>query len=72
MYESIALFYYTPGNLELSLRSSLQIIQFVAVVRSPLVEKYGIGTILGPFMTTMTELEKVKTTYICTFGNLAV
>lgn len=55
-----ALFYYTLGNLEPSLRSSMQSIQLLSVVRSPLVNKYGIDTILTPFMTDLKELEKVQ------------
>ena len=60
--EFVALFYYTLGNLEPHLRSSLHGIQLLSVLPSPLVEKYGIDTVLQPFMTAIQDLEKVNQT----------
>ena len=42
------------------MRSSLHSIQLLAVLPSPLLEKYGTDTVLEPFMTAIQELEKVN------------
>ena len=55
-----ALFYYTLGNLKPYLRSSLDSIQLVAVLPSPILEKYGIDTVLEPFMSDLKKLESVS------------
>ena len=41
-------------------RSVLQSIQLVAVVRTSFIEKYGVDMILEPFMDALYKLEKVK------------
>ena len=61
VYMYSALFYYILSNLEPRLRSALHGIQLVAIVTSPLLEKYGMNTILELFMTAIKELEKVNT-----------
>jgi len=53
-------FYYSLSNLKPSLRSVLQSIQLVAVVKTSFIDKYGVDTILEPFMDDVCKLEKVN------------
>ena len=52
-------FYYCLGNLNASLRSSLNSIQLLAVVKTQFITEYGIDTILQPFMEDLKLLERV-------------
>ena len=59
MYD-VGLFYYTIGNLSPHLRSQLISIQLLAVVKTTNISKYGIDTILEPFMEELRILEEVN------------
>ena len=55
------------GNLEPRLRSPTNSIQLVSVVHTEFITKYGINTILEPFVRDVARLESVcsdKSTYI--------
>ena len=56
----VCLFYYTIGNLSPYLRSQLISIQLLAVAKTTVINKYGIDTILEPFMKELRILEEVK------------
>ena len=47
------------GNLSPHLRSQLKSIQLLAVAKASVVEKYGVDTILEPFMQDLKILEEV-------------
>lgn len=47
------------GNIDPKFRSSLHTIQLVAVVRSPILQKYSIEEVLQPFMSDIQKLESV-------------
>ena len=51
--------YYTLANISPQHRSSLNMIQFVTLVKSQDVTTYGIDKILEPFMEDIKKLEKV-------------
>ena len=53
------LFYYMLGNIDPKYRSRAECIQLLTVVRTELINKYGINEILEPFMKTIQHLEKV-------------
>lgn len=55
----VGFFYYTLGNFRPELRPSLKSIQLVCIVKSTFIDKYGINTILEPFMKDIALLEKV-------------
>ena len=57
----IGLFYYTLENVRPSFRSKLQSILLLAVAETSLISKYGINSILEPFVEEMKELESVNT-----------
>ena len=59
-YCLLGLFYYTLGNLEPHLRSPTNGIQLVSVVKTSLIGKYGIDTILEPFVQAIVKLESVS------------
>ena len=52
------MFYYTLGNIRPKYRSQLKSIQLWAIVKRPIINKYGINAILEHFMTDLAELEK--------------
>ena len=52
-------FNYSLGNINPALRSSLQSIQLLAVVKSSNIDLYGIDKILEPFMEDIGLLEQV-------------
>lgn len=52
--------YYTLGNIDPKHRSQLGTIQLLAVVTSPIIKKYGIDSILEPFMEDLHKLEQVR------------
>ena len=52
------MFYYTLDNIRQKCRSQLKSIQLWAIVKRPIINKYGINAILEHFMTDLTELEK--------------
>jgi hypothetical protein len=53
-------FYYTLGNLEPRLRSPTNAIQIVSIVKTSYIDKYGIDTILEPFVEALVKLESVS------------
>ena len=55
----LGVFYYSLANITPSLRSSLQSIQLIAVVKSSYIDLYGIDIILKPFMEDISRLEQV-------------
>lgn len=57
----LGLFFFSLGNIEPKNRSAIHTIQLVAVVRTELIEKYGINEILKPFVKDITQLESVST-----------
>lgn len=54
------LFYYVLGNLEPRLRSPTNSIQVVSIVKTSYIEKYGMDTILEPFVQAVAQLESVR------------
>ena len=50
--------YYTLDNIRPRYRSQLKSIQLWAIVKRPIINKYGINAILEHFMTDLAELEK--------------
>jgi len=50
--------YYTLGNISPKHRSQLGAIQLLAVATSPVIKKYGIDSILEPFMEDLQKLEQ--------------
>lgn len=57
----IALFYYTLGNISPKYRSRMRCIQLLTVVKSTVLQTYGVDTILEPFMEDLKALEQVLT-----------
>ena len=56
----IGLFYYILGNLEPRLRSPINSIQLVAVVKTSVIDTYGIDKVLEPFVQDVMKLESVS------------
>ena len=56
----IGLFYYTLGNINPKFRSATQTIQLLTVVRTSLIEKYGINEIFNPLLESIHQLESVS------------
>ena len=50
------LFYYIIANLRPELRSTQRCIQLISVVTSPVLNKYGFGEILKPFVKDVNKL----------------
>lgn len=48
------------GNLEPRLRSPTNAIQVVSIVKTSYIEKYGMDTILEPFVQAVAKLESVS------------
>lgn len=65
LYFHTAFFYYMLGNIPPAYRSSLKCIQLVAVVRYTDLIKYGIDSVLTPFMDDLKSLEAVSTGTYC-------
>ena len=61
LYNILGLFYYTLGNIDPKLRSTMHTIQLVTVIKTELIGKYGINEILKPFMEDIHQLESVST-----------
>ncbi len=59
----IGIFYYTLGNIRPRLRSSLKSIHLVCVVKTKLIQKYGINAVLEPFVNDLKLLERVNFMY---------
>ena len=57
---TIALFYYTLGNISPKYRSSLQSIQLLIAVKSNLLVRYGADKILKPVLAEIKQLESVR------------
>ena len=57
---SVALFYYTLGNLSPKYRSSLQSIQLLIAVKSNFLVRYGADKILKPVLEEIKQLESVR------------
>jgi len=58
LYLLTGVFYYTLGNIRPVHRSQLKAIQLLAIVKRPLITKYGVNAVLEPFMQEVRELEK--------------
>ena len=56
----IGLVYYTLGNLEPKLRSSLKSIHLLSITKHQFVTKYGIDHILSPIVEEIKQLESVS------------
>ena len=56
---STGLFYYTLGNLDPVLRSSLKNIHLLCVAKYELIKKYGIEQVMTAIVEALLELEKV-------------
>ena len=56
---NLALFYYMLGNVNPKLRSRLKVIQLIACVTYPNLEKYGFDKVLRPFIEDVNKLSKV-------------
>lgn len=54
------LFYYVLGNLRPELRSTHRVIQLIACVECPVLNKYGFERILAPFIRDVNELGQVS------------
>ena len=61
LYIHTAFFYYMLGNIPPAYRSSLKCIQLVTVVKYTDLIKYGIDSIITPFMDDLKSLEAVST-----------
>lgn len=57
---TLGLLYYTLGNIEPKLRSKLQSIQLLCIVKDVYVQQYGIDAILAPFVEEIKLLEDVS------------
>lgn len=57
---TLGLLYYTLGNIEPKLRSKLQSIQLLYIVKDVFVQQYGIDAILAPFVEEIKLLEDVS------------
>ena len=57
---NIGFFYYTLGNLDPILRSSLKNIHLLCVAEYKVIKKYGIEEILKPILDSILDLEKVE------------
>ena len=64
LYQYVALFYYTLGNIRPKLRATLKTIQLIATVTYPNLKEYGFEPILKPFIDDVNELSEVC---ICKF-----
>lgn len=61
---TLALFYYTLGNIQPKYRSAIRCIQLFAIVKSSVLQQYGADVILETFMDGIKCLEQVRG--ICT------
>ena len=61
----VGAFYFTLGNLLPRNRSLLHSIQLVALVKSSIIQLYGIDVILEPFMESIRKLEEVRLMESC-------
>jgi hypothetical protein len=59
MVYNLGAFYYVVGNIEPRYRSALRVIQLVTLVKSKLVDEYGVDEILKPFVESILKLEQV-------------
>jgi hypothetical protein len=58
-YLYLGTFYYTIANMKPENRSRTNAIQLLALMTSPLLNKYGPDAILDKFITELREFEKV-------------
>ena len=58
-YFILGLLYYTLGNLEPKLRSSLKNIHLLSVAKYEIIKKYGIDEFLKPTVESILQLEEV-------------
>ena len=61
-------FYYTLGNLDPILRSSLKNIHLLCVAKYEMIKKYGIEEVLKPIVKSILELEKVFVAIMTSFS----
>lgn len=71
-FDFVALFYYTLGNIQPKLRSTLKTIQLICVVTYPLLKEYGFECVLQPFINDMNQLRKVIVVFPCTYVHVDV
>ena len=60
VFSFTGLFYFTLRNITPALQSKLKCILLLAVVESRLIKKYGLNTILEPFVESVMKLESVR------------
>lgn len=60
-YISVALFYYTLGNISPKYRSTERCIQLLAVLKSTVLQLHGPDLVLKNFMKDVNKLEQVLT-----------
>lgn len=72
LLHNIGLFYYTLGNIEPKFRSTTHTIQLLTVVRTVLIDKYGINEILKPFVKEITQLESVSKLILSVMYNYGI
>ena len=53
------LFYFVIGNIDPKIRSTLRCIQLIACVKTTLLDEYGFGNVLKPFIDDVNRLSKV-------------
>jgi hypothetical protein len=73
----IGVFYYTLAKIKPGKRSTLKAIQLVAIAKTKIIERYGIDSILEPFMESVKELEtgtvfNVKGEQTTLYGTLVI
>lgn len=61
MYNTLpGAFYYCLANIEPALRSKLQSIMVLAIVKTSYIAEHGVDTILEPFINDIKRLESVR------------
>ncbi len=61
---SVALFYYTLGNISPMYRSTMKCIQLLAVMKSSVLQNYGADVILEPVMKAVKQLEQASHVHV--------
>ena len=60
-YTPIGTLYYTLGNLDPKLRSTLKSIHLLGIAHHSVINRYGIEIILNPVVEAVKKLEKAST-----------
>ena len=61
LYTPIGTLYYTLGNLDPKLRSTLKSIHLLGIAHHSVIQRYGIEIILNPVIEAVKKLEKAST-----------